>query len=93
MRQQGFALGELNKLKEKFAKNYAECSQFTEWVCQNDARKIKTLIHERELIKKSDIPILSKIHWLLEDTRRYGTLPFCWFGQRRVYCNAIITFS
>ena len=41
-----------------------------------DAAKLKTLKDRRERLLASDADPLERIYWLLEDARRYGTLPF-----------------
>lgn len=41
-----------------------------------DAAKIQTLSERREILLESQISNFEKIYWLLEDTKRYGTLPF-----------------
>ncbi|MDR3000517.1 MAG: hypothetical protein LBU89_04550 [Fibromonadaceae bacterium] len=41
-----------------------------------DAAKIQKLQERQEKIMHSDMDIISKIYWLLEDCGRYGTLPF-----------------
>jgi phosphohistidine swiveling domain-containing protein len=44
------------------------------WV--RDAAKIQQLTARREQILSSDLDDVSRIYWLLEDCKRYGTLPF-----------------
>ncbi len=41
-----------------------------------DSRKIDTLKQRQELLINGDYDIIYKLYWLLEDCRRYGTLPF-----------------
>jgi glutamine kinase len=41
-----------------------------------DAAKLDTLNDRRERLLASDADPLERIYWLLEDARRYGTLPF-----------------
>jgi len=41
-----------------------------------DAAKLETLNARREQLLASDADPLERIYWLLEDARRYGTLPF-----------------
>lgn len=43
---------------------------------KNDIEKIKKLETRREEIMNSSLDKVSKIYWLLEDCKRYGTLPF-----------------
>lgn len=42
----------------------------------NDYEKIKLLEERQAIIIHSDLDAISKIYWLLEDCKRYGTLPF-----------------
>lgn len=41
-----------------------------------DQQKIRTLNERREKLLRSNLDYLEKIYWLVEDTKRYGTLPF-----------------
>jgi len=41
-----------------------------------DAAKLETLNDRREALLASDADPLERIYWLLEDAKRYGTLPF-----------------
>lgn len=41
-----------------------------------DIAKIKVLDQRWNLIRDSELPLLARIYWLLEDCKRYGTLPF-----------------
>lgn len=43
---------------------------------RSDAAKLDTLIARREALLASDADPLERIYWLLEDAKRYGTLPF-----------------
>ncbi len=45
-------------------------------LCRLDLERIETLRTRRETILASDLDEVSKIYWLLEDCKRYGTLPF-----------------
>ena len=42
----------------------------------SDAKRIIILKDRRELVMKSEMTIVQKIYWLIEDAKRYGTLPF-----------------
>jgi phosphohistidine swiveling domain-containing protein len=44
------------------------------WI--KDKERIDILEQRLQIIKESDLDIISKIYWLLEDCSRYGTLPF-----------------
>jgi phosphoenolpyruvate synthase/pyruvate phosphate dikinase len=43
---------------------------------RTDRDKLGILAQRRERILAADIPPVSRIYWLLEDCKRYGTLPF-----------------
>lgn len=43
---------------------------------KKDIKKIEKLEQRRKTILESDLDKISKIYWLLEDCKRYGTLPF-----------------
>jgi len=43
---------------------------------KTDADKLDVLISRRQKILSSNMDLLEKIYWLLEDAKRYGTLPF-----------------
>lgn len=43
---------------------------------KKDLEKISILETKYDQIVHSDLPIIDKIYWLLEDCKRYGTLPF-----------------
>jgi phosphohistidine swiveling domain-containing protein len=42
----------------------------------SDAEKLNTLVERRQVIMDSGMAPVAKIYWLLEDCKRYGTLPF-----------------
>ncbi len=41
-----------------------------------DAKKLDTLNSKFQIVKASNLTRIEKIYWLLEDCKRYGTLPF-----------------
>jgi glutamine kinase len=43
---------------------------------RSDAAKLDTLLSRREQLLAASADPLERIYWLLEDTKRYGTLPF-----------------
>ena len=54
----------------------------TNGLWQSDAAKLTTLNARREVILTSNMNYLERIYWLIEDAKRYGTLPFA--GLARV---------
>lgn len=43
---------------------------------KRDLEKIEELRKRQQLLMQSDLDLVSKMYWLLEDCKRYGTLPF-----------------
>jgi len=43
---------------------------------KSDVAKLDTLKKRREVLMSSKVDTLEKVYWLLEDAKRYGTLPF-----------------
>lgn len=43
---------------------------------KEDLKKIDRLIEKYNTIVNSDLAVIDKIYWLIEDCKRYGTLPF-----------------
>lgn len=43
---------------------------------RSDRDKLEVLAARRQLVLESDLELESRIYWLLEDCKRYGTLPF-----------------
>lgn len=54
---------------------------------RSDAAKLDTLQQRREMLQASAADPLERIYWLLEDAKRYGTLPFA--GLARVGFMAV----
>lgn len=72
----GFSQEEINNILEalKALTNNITNSQTGLW--RKDYEKIKVLEQRKKEIMQSDMDIVSKVYWLLEDCKRYGTLPF-----------------
>lgn len=43
---------------------------------KSDAERLNKLLSRREELMASDADITTRLYWLIEDTKRYGTLPF-----------------
>ena len=41
-----------------------------------DSQKIDTLVERQRIVRGSDMDLVSRLYWLMEDCKRYGTLPF-----------------
>lgn len=56
------------------------------WI--SDADKIKVLKTRRVKILSSDLDLISQIYWLLEDAKRYGSLPFAGLARAAFIATA-----
>ncbi|ABM79674.1 Hypothetical protein P9303_29441 [Prochlorococcus marinus str. MIT 9303] len=73
---EGFSIDEQGKIASCLRKLTNRIVHPKDGLWRNDAKKIDTLNQRREkLITSSDDPVV-RIYWLLEDGKRYGTLPF-----------------
>lgn len=72
----GFTQAECDKIAEhlKHLTNRIINAKDGLWIV--DSQKIDILKERQELLINGDYDIIYKIYWLLEDCRRYGTLPF-----------------
>ena len=76
LRDAGFSVHDCQTLADSLRRltNRIVCPDSGLW--RVDARKIDTLNQRRECLLNSAADPLERIYWLLEDTKRYGTLPF-----------------
>lgn len=68
-----------------------------ERVWPEDIKKIEALSQKRDAIMKSKLSLLSKLYWLIEDCKRYGTLPFAGLARMGFvavqYLKSLITLN
>lgn len=57
---------------------------------QGDTARIRELERRREDILASDLDTISKVYWLLEDCKRYGTLPFAGLARAGFIAGQIL---
>lgn len=72
----GFSKHEREALAHSLRKLTNRIVHPKEGLWRNDAAKIDTLNTRREELLASSADPLERIYWLLEDAKRYGTLPF-----------------
>jgi phosphoenolpyruvate synthase/pyruvate phosphate dikinase len=72
----GFDENEINAIKDSLLNLTNNILDFESGLCRNDLNKIELLKVNYENIINSELSIIDKIYWLLEDCKRYGTLPF-----------------
>ena len=71
-----FSTEEVNAFADSLRKLTNNVIDSKDGLLHADARKLKTLMARREKLMTSSSDSVDKIYWLLEDTKRYGTLPF-----------------
>lgn len=76
LRSAGFSAAEQKIIADSLRKLTNRIIHPNEGLWRIDAEKMETLNARREQLLASDADPLERIYWLLEDTRRYGTLPF-----------------
>ncbi|MDR0375551.1 MAG: hypothetical protein LBH85_07485 [Treponema sp.] len=76
LRKYGFSQEERRKLAESLRQLTNHIIDVDNGLWTVDAGKIDILKRRRQEIMDSDLSRVGKVYWLLEDCRRYGTLPF-----------------
>lgn len=72
----GFSHAERNALADSLRRLTNRIIHPKEGLWREDARKLDVLQQRREQLLASNTDPLGRIYWLLEDAKRYGTLPF-----------------
>lgn len=72
----GFSTNECERILESIRNLTNRIINNENGLWKNDIEKINILEKRREEILNSSLDDVSKIYWLLEDCKRYGTLPF-----------------
>lgn len=76
LKQYGFTAEECEEIERHLNRLTNRIVNTEKGLWMVDAKKISILEERQQEIKKSDLDPVSKVYWLLEDCRRYGTLPF-----------------
>ena len=76
LKEEGFNDNEITEVVETLRDMTNTIIDNKEGLWRKDYRKIHTLEKRYEKFINSDLDNVSKIYWLLEDCKRYGTLPF-----------------
>lgn len=72
----GFTEIEIKKIVDSLRNLTRKISDNENGLWKKDSAKLTTLETRRNEIEKSDLKDMDKAFWLLEDCKRYGTLPF-----------------
>jgi glutamine kinase len=76
LREHGFSEAECTRLTDSLRNLTNQIIHSEQGLWRKDIEKIKKLEERLSNIKNSRLDTNSKIYWLMEDCKRYGTLPF-----------------
>lgn len=76
LKNRGFSQNELNLLADSLRQLTNKIVHQETGLWQKDIAKLDILTHRRKLLLQSGLGPIDRIYWLLEDGKRYGTLPF-----------------
>ncbi len=76
LRAAGFDQTEIDTLADSLRRLTHRIIHHGQGLWRQDRAKLDVLAERRRTILDSDLDAPNKIHWLLEDCKRYGTLPF-----------------
>jgi phosphoenolpyruvate synthase/pyruvate phosphate dikinase len=76
LRRAGFSDEDCSSLRESLISLTNNIIHNSDGLWLKDAAKIKELSRRQHVIAESNLGPLEKAYWLLEDCKRYGTLPF-----------------
>lgn len=76
LKEEGFSLDEINVLCASLKKLTNNIINNGDATWKNDLEKIQILDRRNKKIMESDLGKVDKAFWLMEDCKRYGTLPF-----------------
>ena len=76
LKKYGFSDADLSSVKSSLLELTNNVINVKSGLYVKDLAKIEILKTKYIEIKKSELPLLDKIYWLIKDVKRYGTLPF-----------------
>jgi phosphohistidine swiveling domain-containing protein len=76
LRDHGFSPEDCTALSQSLRRLTNKIIHGEQGIWRGDVRKIEELKRRQQAVSDSSLPPLGKIYWLLEDCKRYGTLPF-----------------
>lgn len=76
LKQYGFTEEEITQILHALRSTTRNIIDAKEGLWKADYEKLRQLEQRYSILINSDLDIISKIYWLLEDCKRYGTLPF-----------------
>ncbi len=76
LEEAGFSKAEREKLESSLRRLTNRIVHPKTGLWKADVNKLKILNNRRKLLQDSNVHNIERIYWLLEDAKRYGTLPF-----------------
>lgn len=76
LEEYGFSEKEIKDITDSLRDITRRISDNDNGLWKSDAKKLAILEQRREEIEKSNLRDIDKVFWLIEDCKRYGTLPF-----------------
>jgi len=76
LEEYGFSEKEIKNITDSLRDITRRISDNDNGLWKSDAKKLAILEQRREEIEKSNLRDIDKVFWLIEDCKRYGTLPF-----------------
>jgi hypothetical protein len=76
LKEKGFSANEIKRIEFELLELTNTVVDSENGLYKKDLQKIEILQEKYEQIVTSDLSVIDKIYWLLEDCKRYGTLPF-----------------
>jgi len=90
LREYGFTGAECERIVECLRTITNEIINDTNGHWRQDIQKIEKLAERHKVIMESSLDTVSKIYWLLEDCKRYGTLPFAGLARAAFIATQIM---
>lgn len=76
LRENGFTAEEIAQFTESLRRLTVNIVERHSGLWKQDLQRISTLEDRHKQVMSSSMNVIEKIYWLLEDCKRYGTLPF-----------------
>ena len=76
LRRQGFSDREISEFRQALRSLTSRVLHPIDGIWKSDVGRIMQVKPRLEILKSMDLPRSERLHWILEDLRRYGTLPF-----------------
>lgn len=76
LKQDGLSTDEIQQIESSLLSLTNSIINLKDGLFSNDLKKVELLEKRRQNLHLSDLPLIEKIYWLIENCKRYGTLPF-----------------